>query len=734
MMKGLARWCFRHRWLVIAGWLGALLVLAGVARAAGSQYANDFSLSGYDSDQASQLLQEKFPAASGDSDQIVFHTTTGSVRDAAVRDRMEPVLSGVAKLPHVASVQSPYAMGSQAISADGASALATVQFDAESRQLPSEAVQAVIDTAQSAQTGTLQVELGGQAIAQTQRERPASEAIAVGAAIVVLLVTFGSVVAMGLPILTALLALGAGLSVITLLTHLMSISLVAPTLAAMISLGVGIDYALFIVSRYRAALAQGSQGPDAVVTAVDTSGRAVLFAGSTVVIALLGMLLLGVSFIIGMAVAAAVGVLLTMVASLTLLPAVLALLGPRVNRLRVPGRHPERATAGSPQWVRWAGFVQRHPWLTLTVCAGLLLLLTVPALSLRLGSSDAGSDPPTTTTRRAYDLLAEGFGPGFNGPLLLVAELPSPGGTAALDRLRTAVRADPDVAQVTPARLNPAGDTATIRVYPRSAPQDAATTDLVRRLRDTTIPDSSRGSGLQVHVGGTTATFIDLGSLLTSRLPLFIGGVVALSLLLLLLVFRSVAIPLKAAAMNLLSIGAAFGVLVAVFQSNWGGDLLGITRAGPIESFLPVMLFAILFGLSMDYEVFLLTRVQEEWVRSGDNAGSVRDGLAATGAVITAAAAIMIVVFTSFFFGGQRITQELGLGLASAVLVDAVVIRSALVPATMQILGRYNWYLPRWLGWLPRLHVEATPAAPAAPSRDQTMLTSAARHEHEKGR
>ncbi len=717
-MTRLAQACCRYRWLVIGGWLVAVVLLTGLASVVGSDYRADLDLPGSDSAQALALLEDNFPAVAGDSSQIVFHTSTGQITDAEIRNGVAAVLDRVAALPHVTGVQSPYGSSGLQISADGRTAFATVQFDTEAVDLPDTAVEDVINTAQSAQTSALQVELGGQAIAQVEDPAQGREAIGLIAAVVVLLLTFGSVVAMGLPIVTALFGLGVGLSLVTLLTQVMNVVDVAPVLASMMSLGVGIDYALFIVSRFRAALAERPDGNDragvdrAVVTAMNSSGRAVLFAGITVVIALLGLVVLGVSFIQGMAVASALAVLLTMLASLTLLPAVLSLIGRRINKLRLPGRRLERGATLSPRWSRWAQFVQRHPWLTMLITAGLLVALVIPALSLRLGASDAGNNPTSTTNRQAYDLLAAGFGAGFNGPLVLVAQLPQPGATKIIDDLSDVIRADPEVAQVSPLRLNPTRDTAVMQVVPRSSPQDEATTDLVHRLRNDIIP-SGVGDSSAVHVGGVTATFIDLGTTLTGRLPLFIGGVVVLSLLLLMVVFRSIVVPLKAALMNVLSIGAAFGVLVAVFQWGWGADLLGVARDGPIESFVPVIMFAILFGLSMDYEVFLLSRVHEEWLRSKDNAASVRIGLSATGGVITAAAAVMIVVFGSFVIGGQRITQEFGIGLAVAVLLDAVVIRSALVPAVMQLLGRANWYLPGWLHWLPRLHLEASTPDPA---------------------
>jgi RND superfamily putative drug exporter len=715
-MSRFARWCVRHRWLVIIGWLVALVVLVGVARGAGDAYANNFELPESDSQEAMDLLEEKFPSQSGATAQVVFHTTEGLVADAAVREPMGEVFAEIAELPHVVGVESPYEQGrDRAISSDRRTAFATVQFDAPAPELDGEVTDAVTDTAQAAATDTLQVELSGGAVGPETSE---SERYGLIAAVIILLVMFGSVVAMGLPIITALCALAAGMSVIGLMTHVLDIANITSVMAAMISLGVGIDYALFIVSRFRAQLAQGRPVEDAVVTAIDTSGRAVLFAGLTVVIALLGLLLLGIRLLQGMAVGTSVGVLFTMIAALTLLPAVLGALGHRVNKLRVPGRHPERAPAVSPFWDRWAQMVQRRPWTTFLLSGGLLVLLLVPAFSLRLGSSDAGNDPEDSTTRQAYDLLADGFGPGFNGPLLVVAELPDAGGIADVKALAADVGDDPGVAGVTPVTPNPDGDIATFQAYPSSAPQDEATSDLVHHLRDDLIPDSTRGTGLDVHVGGSTATFIDLGELITERLPLFIGGVIALSLLLLMAVFRSILIPLKAAAMNVLAIAAGFGVLVAVFQWGWLGDLFGVTRVGPVESFLPVIVFAILFGLSMDYEVFLLSRVREEWVHTGDNSRSVRAGLGATGGVITAAALIMITVFGSFILGGERITQELGLGMASVVLLDAVVVRMALVPSVMELMGRFNWYLPRWLDrLLPRVNIEGSVPVPMAQDR-----------------
>ncbi|HEY3866583.1 MAG TPA: MMPL family transporter, partial [Solirubrobacteraceae bacterium] len=470
---------------------------------------------------------------------------------------------------------------------------------------------------------------------------------------------------------------------------------------------------------------------ESVVQALDTAGRAVLFAGTTVVIALLGMMLLGVSFLYGVAISASIGVLLVMLASLTLLPALLTTFGARVAR---PSRRARRRAAKAQtttvattpgeggMWLRWSKFVQRKPWSIAVVSTLVMLLIAAPATALRLGSSDASNDPPGQTTHRAYELLAEGFGQGFNGPLLVVAKVPNPkklqdaengvlstevahAGKGSVEQLRAAIAATPGVASVAPAKLNPAGDVATITVYPHSSPQAYATTQLVERLRDQVDPPLEAHTGLTVYVGGVTAGAVDFATTLGHKLPLFIGVVVLLSALLLLIVFRSLVIPLQAAVMNLLSIGASIGVIVAIFQWGWFGGLFGVQQ-GPIESFIPVMLFAIVFGLSMDYEVFLVSRMHERWVRTGDDQRAVQEGLALTGRVVTAAAAIMVCVFLSFMLGEDRIIKEFGLSLASAVFLDALVIRCLLLPAVLTIVGARTWKIPAWLAWLPRINIE----------------------------
>jgi RND superfamily putative drug exporter len=738
-MLKLARWSTTHRKYVVIGWVLLLIVVNVFAQSAGTSYSNNFTLPNSDAQRAANLLQKSFPAQAGDRDQIAFKVSSGSVTDPAVRSRMSAMFAEVAKLPHVTAVISPYAGASagKTISANGKIAFATVVFDEKANLLPKSAPERVVQVARAAGRPGLQVELGGQAIEATEQAGfGISTAVGLVAAIVVLLLTFGSLIAMGLPIVTALFGLGTGLGVIALFTHVVDTPNFSSELAAMIGLGVGIDYALFILTRFREAYA--TPGPtfqnarESVVQAIDTAGRAVLFAGSTVVIALLGMMLLGVDFLYGVAISASIGVLLVMLASLTLLPALLTLTGARVaaGGRRARKRAAARAADGTPleaassragagvAWLRWSAFVQRRPRTIAAISAVIMLAIAAPATALRLGSSDASNDPAGQTTHRAYELLAEGFGEGFNGPLLVVAKVPN-NGTTPVQELRSAIAATSGVVSVAPAKLNPTGEVATITVYPQSSPQALATTELVERLRNKVVPPLVKSTGLTVYVGGVTAGAVDFATTLGHKLPLFIGVVVLLSALLLLIVFRSLVIPLQAAVMNLLSIGASIGVIVAIFQWGWLGGLMGVQK-GPIESFIPVMLFAIVFGLSMDYEVFLVSRMHERWTHTKDNSRAVAEGLALTGRVVTAAAAIMVCVFLSFMLGEDRVIKEFGLSLASAVFLDALVVRCLLLPATFHILGSITWSLPNWLARvLPRLNIEGalpTPTDGAASS------------------
>ncbi len=759
-MLALARWTTTHRKYVLIGWVLLLIAINAFAQSAGTTYSNNFTLPGSDAQRASDLLEHSYPAQAGDRDTIVFKVSHGTVSDPAVRARMSAMFARVARLPHVTAVISPYAGASagKAISANGQIAFATVVFDEKANLLPKSAPERVVAVAKAAARGgrdPIQVELGGQAIEQTEQVGfGLSTAVGLLAAIIVLLLTFGSLTAMGLPIVTALLGLGTGLGVIALFTHVVDTPNFSSELAAMIGLGVGIDYALFILTRFREAYR--TPGPtfhdprEATIQAMDTAGRAVMFAGTTVVIALLGMMLLGVEFLYGVAISASIGVLLMMLASLTLLPALLTIAGHRVARpsrrarrrqAQEQGTDGELAAGETPHagraWLRWSAFVQRRPW-TIAIAATLvMLLIAAPAIALRLGSSDASNDPASQTTHKAYELLAQGFGQGFNGPLLVVAKVPNPRlqaarqgvyqvtpaartdeGNAAVQQLRTAIAAAPGVASVAPAKFSPSGEIAAITVYPRSSPQAYATAQLVTRLREDVNPPIEARTGMKVYVGGVTAGAVDFATTLNHKLPLFIGVVVLVSALLLLVVFRSLVIPLQAAIMNLLSISAALGVIVAIFQWGWLGGLFGV-QPGPIESFIPVMLFAIVFGLSMDYEVFLVSRMHERWTHTREHSRSVAEGLALTGRVVTAAAAIMVCVFLSFMLGEDRIIKEFGLSLASAVLLDAFIVRCLLLPAVLHLVGKRTWSIPAWLDRvLPRLNVEGTvlPADSALPA------------------
>src|SRR3954452_13749601 len=710
-MTSLARWAFRHRRLVLALWTALLVGLGVVNGAVGAAFKDDFKLPDTESTRALNILQRDFPAASGESGQLVLHARSGTLRDPSVATEVSAMLTRVRALPHVADVQgydSP--RGAQQITPDGRTGYATVTFDRSGGQVPPEQAKAVVDTAQSVRSPQLQVEAGGQVFAE-QPTTSASEGIGILGAAIVLVIAFGSLLAMTLPLITAIVALGVGISSIGLLTHALSIATFGPTLAALIGLGVGVDYALFIVTRHRSNLRRGMDIEASVVNAVDTAGRAVLFAGTIVCIALLGMFALGVSFLYGVAVSAALVVAFTMFAALTLLPALLVFYGMKVlsrkTRRRMQESGPVSGEDISPRWTRWSRFIERRPVILATVAALFMLVLAAPFLSMRLGSSDQGNDPVGSTTRNAYDLLADGFGPGFNGPFLVVAETRGPADTATLVGLQSALQRTPGVAFVSPPQPSPNGRAAILQLVPTTSPQDKATSDLLKTVRKQIIPQATAGTGVAVHVGGVTAIFEDFSSVLAGKLPLFIGVVVLLAFLLLAAVFRSVVVPLIASVMNLLAAGAAFGVVVAVFQWGWLGGLVGIGKSGPIEAFLPVMMFAILFGLSMDYEVFLVSRIHEEWLSRHENRIAVSLGQAETGQVIAAAAAIMVLVFGSFVFGGQRIIKEFGIGLAVAVLLDALVVRTVLVPALMHRFGRANWWLPSWMDRaLPRFHVE----------------------------
>ncbi|MFI1071881.1 MMPL family transporter [Streptomyces puniciscabiei] len=736
-MADLARWCVRHRLITVLLWLLAFGGVTTAATVAGSSYSNSYDVPGTEAGRATQLLKEGFPGLGGDSDTVVWHTVTGTVRTAGVEQTMTRTLDRIASLPGVASVAGPYgSRGTQRISDDGRTAYATVTFTQAAEHIGKAEAQAVVRTAKAAEGDGLQVELGGSAIGLTASPREhTAEVVGVLVAAVVLFLAFGSLAASALPIATALVGVGTAYSGIGLLGHAMTVADFAPMLGMLIGLGVGIDYALFIVTRHRRGLKRGLSITEAAVNAVATTGRAVVFAGATVCIALLGMFILRLSFLNGVAVAASLTVMLTVAASITLLPALLSYIGSRAlsrrerRRLAEHGPRPELPTGFA---ARWSALVERHPKLLGSLAVAVIALLALPTLSLHLGTSDQGNDPSTSTTRKAYDLLAEGFGPGVNGPLTLVTRVDGAADRLALDNLDTTLRATPGVASVTPATYDTGGGTAYLTVVPDSAPQSQHTSDLVDRLRTRVLPRAEAGTSLDIQVGGVTAGYDDFAAVIVGKLPLFVGAVIGLGCLLLLVAFRSLGIPLKAAVMNLAAVAAAFGIVVAVFQWGWGSELLGLGRAGPIEPFLPVIMVSVLFGLSMDYQVFLVSRMYEEWLETGDNRRAVRVGLAETSRVINSAAVIMISVFLAFVLSGDRVIAMFGIALASAVALDAFVLRTLLVPALMHLLGAANWWLPAWLERrLPRVSIEP-PECRAAHEKLGTVSVAELRKEEQR--
>ncbi|MBT2438745.1 MMPL family transporter [Streptomyces sp. ISL-36] len=728
-MAAIARWCVTHRLVAVLLWLVALGGVTTAAAVAGSAYSNDYEAPGTESGRATALLEQGFPGAGGDSDTIVWHTDRGSVRATAVEQCMTEMLDEVADLPGIAAVASPYGESPAAqarISEDGRTAYAAVNFHEQADDLPPSQAQALVDTAKAAAGDGVRVELGGSAIALTEASGGhVAEAVGVVVSAVVLFLAFGSLAASVLPIATALVSVGTAYSGIVLLGHVMTVADFAPMLGLLIGLGVGIDYALFIVTRHRKGLKRGLPVPEAARIAVATTGRAVVFAGATVCIALLGMLILRLSFLNGVAIAASLTVVLTVAASVTLLPALLSLIGMRAlsrrerRQLAEHGPQPELPTGFA---ARWSAFVERHPKLLGAVAAVVMLVLALPTLSLHLGTSDQGNNPATSTTRQAYDLLADGFGPGVNGPLTLVAQIDGADDRLALGDLPAELANTRGVESVSPVTYNGSGDTAVLIVVPDSAPQSKDTSDLVDRLRQDVLPTAEHGTSLDVHVGGVTASYDDFAEIIVGKLPLFVGVVVALGCLLLLLAFRSLGIPLKAAVMNVAAVASSFGIVVAVFQWGWGSELLGLGSAGPIEPFLPVIMVSVLFGLSMDYQVFLVSRMYEEWLETGDNRRAVRVGLAETSRVINSAAVIMISVFLAFVLSGDRVVAMFGIALAAAVALDAFVLRTLLVPALMHMLGGANWWLPRWLDRrLPRISIETPECRAAADAREDTQ-------------
>jgi RND superfamily putative drug exporter len=774
-MRRLGTWCHDRRKLVVIVWIVALILGNGVASAVGDAYRQDFSLSGFESTDGFTLVEDEFDDGSGSpqSGQIVFEAQQG-VNDPAVKQAMEAMFAEVAQIEEVTGVQSPYAPGgefqiSSRGDAAGRIAYATVN-------LPED-----IDFTRASEIGDeireqvpdidgLQVELGGFLFAEF--EQPSAELFGLAFAIVILIVAFGSVLAMGLPVGVALFGIGLGGAFVILFSHIMEVPDFAPFVGLMIGLGVGIDYALLIVTRYREQLHAGYSTRDSIAIAMSTAGRSVVFAGATVVVSLLGMLLMGIGFVGGLGITASVTVAVTVLASITLLPALLGFAGDRIERTRWRGLIAAGFIAlalvgaglGVPPLIalgfllavvtivlgfflaplkrevehrppkprqetvayRWSRVIQHRPWPAALGASALLLVLAIPVLSMRLGFSDESNFADDTTTKKAYDLVVEGFGEGSTGPIYLVAKVDGGGQVEALAAANETVAADPDVESVLGPQPNDPSNPTAVRwiVTPKTGPQDEPTTQLVNRLRDEVLPPVEDSAQAEILVTGLVAANVDMSSYMGERMVIFFGAVLTLSFLLLMLVFRSLLVPLKAVIMNLLSIGAAYGVVVALFQWGWFGDITGV-EPGPIETWVPMMLFAVVFGLSMDYEVFLLSRVREEWLRTGDSRTSVADGLAATAKVITAAAAIMVVVFGSFMLEFERTMKMMGTGLAIAVFFDATIVRLVLVPATMELLGDKNWWLPGWLDrLLPHFDVEKEDVPPpdddtARPERER---------------
>jgi RND superfamily putative drug exporter len=724
-------WCFRHRRLVAAGWVLVLVAMTVTGRMAGSAFRTDLTGGNTQSQQAASFLREHFPAQAGDIAQVVF-ATRAPVTSAADRARINQTLAGLAGLPHVAFVRGPFSGGAtHQVSPDGHLAYGVVQFDRSGDALPDAAIQHVISRARGAASPGFNVQLGGAPIQKTENPTfGTSEAAGILAAVVILLLAFGSVIAMALPIVTAIAAVSTTFGVLDVLSHAVTVPSFGPELAALVGLGVGIDYALFVVTRYRAVLRTGAAPQQAVVTAMAVSGRAVVFAGSTVVLSLLGLFLLGLPFIYGAALGAIIAVALVMAASVTLLPAGLGFAGASIDRLRIGRRSRPVSPAGAAQgwWWRWSRQMQRRPWLAGATALAALALLAVPFTSLRLAFTDAGTSPASYTSRQAYDLLARGFGPGANGPLIVALNLPGPSGQPAVASLRGDLARQPDVSYVTPPHYNPAKTAAVLTVIPRTSPQDARTAALVQRLRQAAVPHATAGTGVSALIGGETAASIDTSGVISSHLAAVVGFVIALSVLLLAAAFRSVIVPLVSAGLTLVSTAAAYGVMVAVFQWGWLGGGIDNGATAPVDPWIPLMLFALLFGFSMDYQVFLLSRIREEWLGGATDSDAVANGLAATGRVITSAAAIMICVFAAFVLGDLRVLRVIGLGMAVAIFLDATLVRMIAMPAALRLLGRATWWFPRCLDHaIPALasetRPELTPTGPAHPAMHTATRT-----------
>ncbi len=712
VLYGIAGFCVRRRLIVVAVWLVATVALVAVSHTLGDNTNDNLSLPGTDSQRATDSLRHSFPVQANGVSPIVLHAPSGKLTDSKYADAVDTAAADVAKAPNVGSVVNPLTpQGASALSQDGSTGYLSVGLKVSPGSLSVGDAQTIIDAAaKPARAAGLQVETGGQLGQKVSKpSTESSELVGIVAAMIILTFTFGTVSAMLLPIITAIFALLSTLAIIRLLEHVATVPTVAPTLATMIGLGVGIDYALFIVTRHFRGLHDGLDMGESIARATATSGGAVFFAGGTVTIALVSLAVAGIPLVTTMGLMAGISVVIAVLAALTLLPAELAILGPRIEALRVRQLRPE-GEAKEGLWARWAGDIAKRPLIAGLAALAILLPLTIPLLSLTLGQQDVAALSTTTTARRAYDLMAKHFGPGANGPLLIAASLRSPAQAASDPRLATLqkdVAGTSGVAGATPVQLDPAGTTAYFNAISKHGPADAATTDLVHRLRSSVIPAAEKGTDLHADVGGSTAGYDDLASRISSKLPLQIVVVIALSFLLLLMAFRSLMIPPQAAVMNVLSIGASYGVLTAIFQYGWLSGVIGLGGSVPIVSYVPLFMFAILFGLSMDYEVFLVSQIEEHVHAGEDNRSSVISGLVTSARVITAAAAIMVFVFGSFVLNGDPTIKQFGVGLAVAVVLDATVVRCLLVPALMLLMGDRNWWMPRMLERLvPRVSIE----------------------------
>jgi putative drug exporter of the RND superfamily len=721
------RFAARRPWVVIGAWLVVSVIVITASGAFGRELEAEGTVPGLDSQEAVDLLSAAESETAGLTAQLVMRPLDDGVtffESADARAALSEVQAGVATLPNVLGTSDPAgalregpeaAARSGSVSADGRIALIRVQYPVMEELSLGDLDNLKAFGVEAREGSPLQIEMGGDLFSSFEEASTGSEMIGLIAAIFILLLAFGSLIAMGLPLGMALFGLALGISSMSLITYLVDIPSFAPQMASMIGLAVGIDYALFVVTRYREYLARGLTIEESVGRAVSTAGQAVVFAGATVVIAILGLAVAGIPFMTAAGIATSVIVLIMVVASVTLLPAFLGLAGPWINRLGIRLNHARDGRTVGSGWQRWGEHVSTNAWPYAIGVTIFLLALTAPVLGLRLGFPDAGTLPDTRTERRAYDMVAEGFGPGINGPLVVAVDISSD--ASVVEPLLDAITADEGIAAVSPPDVNAEAGVATLLAFPTTAPQDDATLDTIERLRADVFPRVLHESPARAHVGGSTASFADIGDQVKDRLPLFIAAVILLSFLLLTLVFRSVLVPLKAALLNLLSIGAAYGVLVMVFQWGWGIGIVGLDSTVPIVSFIPLFMFAVLFGLSMDYEVFLLSRVREEYLVTGDNDSSVIHGIASSARVITSAALIMISVFLGFVLGEDPAIKMVGLGLATAIFVDATIVRMVLVPAAMKLMGDANWWIP---GWLDRLLPTISFDAETGPSEPET--------------